>query len=927
MKSEFTLIVVATSLAWASGNQSTLAQAPPNATVVERGPHHRVIERTLTETRLDGTTAQRKSSYTELATGLHYKNELGEWIESREEIEIFQGAAVARQGQHSVIFAAQLNSPGAIDLLSPDGKRFRSHVIGLAYTDAASGRSVMIAETKDSIGAVLPPNQVIYQDAFAGDCVADVRFTYTLGGFEQDIILLTAPPSPAQWNLDPDTTRLEVFTEFLEVPDGTATDVVLKQESDPVLRQQMAEPDLIDQRLDFGVMKVDQGQAFPLGESDPFGGAAVPTGKSMERIDGRVFLIEKVDYRDVREQLKALPQHAAVNPRRKINEPVAGRRMFAGLLPTPKGERGAWKEKQFAQVGPRRKGFVLDYVTLNGSLTNQIFRGDSTYSITNSVNLYGVTVIEGGAVLKYSTNSSLYVNSTLDCRTGPYRPAIFTCKDDNTVGEIITGSTGNPLGYSANIPLGLKDTSATYQLSGLWIRCALYAVNLYTGVKADFSHVQFASCGHGPAWLSGTLGTWRNFLFTDMPYAFYASGNGTNRAEHGTLHRVGSLLSNTNSGYLLTLTNSLLISVTNNVVYAGVNVISSLDDTGIFQTIGTGAHYLAGGSTNRNSGTTNINATLLADLKNRTTYPPIVLSNYIASDTSLIAQAGRDTDTPDLGYHYDALDYACGGVAVTNATLFILPGTAVAVYGPVAGPGPGYGIATWAGSRVICEGTPDRLNRLVNFATVQEQANTNWSSRFVITLVGNWLGGTAPSVRVRFTEWSTPAADTYHLDASYLYAETLDLTDCQFSGGYFNVQGPQLNVTNCLFRRLNIFLDAIYTNFNANFRNCLFYGGVVDLERPSTNTWLLKDNLFDATSITTNGTYTADYNAYTTNVVRLPPWGANDVALTVTNFSYDTGPLGTCYQPTNSALLDKGSYTNAALAGFYHYTTLTRGDW
>ena len=129
-----------------------------------------------------------------------------------------------------------------------------------------------------------------------------------------------------------------------------------------------------------------------------------------------------------------------------------------------------------------------------------------------------------------------------------------------------------------------------------------------------------------------------------------------------------------------------------------------------------------------------------------------------------------------------------------------------------------------------------------------------------------------------------------------------------------------------MFGRVNIFLDAIYTNFNANFRNCVFYGGIVDLERPGTNTWVLKNNLFDGTAITTNGTYTADYNGYTTNLVRLPPWGANDVLLSVANITYDVGALGRYYLPTNltshSVLFNKGS-TNANYLGLYHFTTTT----
>src|SRR5688500_19404044 len=53
---------------------------------------------------------------------------------------------------------------------SPDGKRFRSHILGLAYTDSETLQTVLIAELKNSQGAIIPPNQVYYEDAFDGDC-------------------------------------------------------------------------------------------------------------------------------------------------------------------------------------------------------------------------------------------------------------------------------------------------------------------------------------------------------------------------------------------------------------------------------------------------------------------------------------------------------------------------------------------------------------------------------------------------------------------------------------------------------------------------------------------------------------------------------------------------------------------------------------
>jgi len=127
---------------------------------------------------------------------------------------------------------------------------------------------------------------------------------------------------------------------------------------------------------------------------------------------------------------------------------------------------------------------------------------------------------------------------------------------------------------------------------------------------------------------------------------------------------------------------TLLVSITNTLGYtAGSYVATNTSGSGVFNTIGAGARYLAD-DTYRNSGTTNIDSGLLAELRERTTYPPIVLSNAITSDTLLFPQAMRDTDDVDLGYHYSPLDYALSQVSVSNASLTIQPGTSIGVYGP-----------------------------------------------------------------------------------------------------------------------------------------------------------------------------------------------------------------------------------------------------
>jgi hypothetical protein len=76
-----------------------------------------------------------------------------------------------------VVFGNNLNSEGAIDLQSPEGKRFRSNILGLAYYDSATGNSVLIGQIQDSQGELIASNQVLYPDAFSG-VRADVRYTY-----------------------------------------------------------------------------------------------------------------------------------------------------------------------------------------------------------------------------------------------------------------------------------------------------------------------------------------------------------------------------------------------------------------------------------------------------------------------------------------------------------------------------------------------------------------------------------------------------------------------------------------------------------------------------------------------------------------------------------------------------------------------------
>src|SRR5437899_3072463 len=122
----------------------TVAAADRQAAIVERGPHHRVIETTVRNGPPDQPTIQ-KSVTVEMATGLHYVDN-GQWADSIEVIEPVAGGAVAHHGQIKAAFAANLNTVGAIQVVDADGGQFTSHVLGIAYTDETSGKSILIGQ-------------------------------------------------------------------------------------------------------------------------------------------------------------------------------------------------------------------------------------------------------------------------------------------------------------------------------------------------------------------------------------------------------------------------------------------------------------------------------------------------------------------------------------------------------------------------------------------------------------------------------------------------------------------------------------------------------------------------------------------------------------------------------------------------------------
>jgi hypothetical protein len=316
-----------------------------------------------------------------------------------------------------------------------------------------------------------------------------------------------------------------------------------------------------------------------------------------------------------------------------------------------------------------------------------------------------------------------------------------------------------------------------------------------------------------------------------------------------------------------------------------------------------------------------------------TTWAPVQLVNDFTVNTTLFPQAQRDTDAPDLGYHATPLDYVWTGLNLTNATLILTNGVAVAVIGAK-------GTTLKNGARFYSEGTPMNLNRLVRYSAVQEQPILLGATASSLIDVSG-APSPLPEVRLRFTDVSLLADSStrrYLLANNGAVVSTLALTDCQLRGVYLNLfanyAGPMtVALTNNLIQRGNLtwYQENIsgYYAFTLNLYNNLFRQGSVSFSyKHNGTTWTVKDNLFDPDTLSNSSTYSlaAGYNGYRSGLTSLGGSG-NKTGLTM---DYQSGPaanwfgvLGGFYYPASGtnlfALIDAGSRTREA-AALFHYS-------
>jgi len=518
-----TIILLSSTAAWAqmsgSGNQASFALPPVVSTrAIERGANHEVIE----SVRVNAAgTALVTNHYTRIGNGLNYRDASGKWIPAEPAVQMFPEGVVCAAASYQVILATNLNTAGAVDLLTSDHKEIVLRPLGIAFHDPASGKRILLAQVKDCPPEMVSSNQIVYADAFDGNGIqAAVVYHYDVGRFSQDVkFLAPLAVNPADFGLG-NRTRLEILTELEQSPAFTVTNHVLEREANPMLRAAMAEPDLVDQTLDFGEMRMPLGHAFPQVQptAQRLPPRGVPVAKQLMTFGGRTVLVEAIPWGKVTNQLMNLPQQSA--RANQPGQPTALKLELAESQTAPSATPFASRLAQITRSRPgllasaalnpqsstfNANGFVMDYTIVESDYDVTFYSGE-TYLVEGQVYLYGTTTFNHGAIIKYQL-----AFDSLNIEGSPYAiyfsdPVILTSINDDTVGDQIDEEDGNnhhpEWGPTAGWEIILEYLDSDIMMGPLDFRYA------YGGIYVD------ASAGH-------TL-TLVHASFTDIYEGIYA---------------------------------------------------------------------------------------------------------------------------------------------------------------------------------------------------------------------------------------------------------------------------------------------------------------------------------------------------------------------------------------------------------------------
>jgi hypothetical protein len=445
----------------APAQTQTPARETLAAEVLEQSGDSTRWRATIQTTDSSGRARVQSGEYTALKTGGNwYDFAQRRWRATVEEFEITsEGYAVAGQGQHRVSVSPALNDVnGAVRLATPHGQEIRATILGLALYSRASGASLLVGEiTNSAIGQLVALNTVLFTNCFTGPGPrADIRLVYEAAGFHQDVVFRES--FDPQWlraaGFDPDSEdlHLEVWTRFFVDEEPRIKSRVIRAERDTARRAAMVEPDIIEEELFFAGMKMPIGRAYVQGaENDLL--RPVRVTKRWLRQGTERYLVESVPLKSLDRLLAHLP---AQGNRGGANAGAAnenGRRAPAPLLEPRKDQRIV-----LAQAAPIEPGVIVDYFILNHNTNALVLNAGETYYVEGPV--YADQIVLQGATVKFKPGVDASLSTELlDCQTSATMPAVFTARDDDDYGAVISGSSGSPSGPYATVALEVTDTA------------------------------------------------------------------------------------------------------------------------------------------------------------------------------------------------------------------------------------------------------------------------------------------------------------------------------------------------------------------------------------------------------------------------------------------------------------------------------------
>ncbi|MCP5517565.1 MAG: hypothetical protein H7A45_09955, partial [Verrucomicrobiales bacterium] len=428
----------------------------PQSSVIERGSDFAVYQIITPVPGADGQTVLRTNRFTLLENGLHYRED-GRWKESRDLIEPFSEGAIARYGPNQAIFSPDLKAAAVFDIQMADGGRLRGGVRAIQLTDLANERSLVLGTVKDTApGELLPPDQIVYRDAFDG-IAADVVVVWRHNLFSHNVVMRQRPALPRDW--DPASTRLEVLTELIECPEPDVRRQLVTREGEAAL-----EDDVV---LDFGGLTMLMGQSFPVPEEDAwaFGGPrSGPEGRPVlkqlqELPDGRRFLVESVAWTDAEAAWQSLSRTADARPAGPLDSelpPVGEQETQVAAISTPAADPAdpswrLWPELPsdspppgpmlVAQAEYEPDGYVVDFETIPTDGTPTTFVSGHTYYIKTSYYMGSAVTFQPGCTIEFKHNAYLLLYGPMNF-PDTFQTPVFTSKDDNNFGEVIAGVPG-----------------------------------------------------------------------------------------------------------------------------------------------------------------------------------------------------------------------------------------------------------------------------------------------------------------------------------------------------------------------------------------------------------------------------------------------------------------------------------------------------